>query len=168
MIILECSLTIPVTAHYRRIQFCFTAPDLKILLTSRIAAFLVSRVLAHAVRERLKLPMCMDQMTGTSCFPVEDPNKWIHILLMKLTNFSYGFYRMLITISVGVIISCLLSSVLVLICCFCQRCPLYSVCHSKYQHNDTIAFCKFLKISLNLATTFCLNFFLKFQPPKKN
>ncbi|XP_046653847.1 uncharacterized protein LOC124344358 [Daphnia pulicaria] len=47
---------------------------------------------------------------------------------------------MLIAISVGVIISCLLSSILVLVCCFCSKCPLYSVCHSKYEHNDTIAF----------------------------
>ncbi len=56
---------------------------------------------------------------------------------------------MLIAISVGVIISCLLSSILVLVCCFCSKCPLYSVCHSKYEHNDTIAFCKFLEFKNN-------------------
>ena len=67
---------------------------------------------------------------------------------------------MLIAISVGVIISCLLSSILVLVCCFCSKCPLYSVCHSKYEHNDTIAFCKFLPFRKKMSnSTFFFHFF---------
>ncbi|KZS03215.1 Uncharacterized protein APZ42_034096 [Daphnia magna] len=59
----------------------------------------------------------------------------------KHRDFVSGFDdSLLIAISVGVIIVCLLTSVLVLICCFCSRCPLYTVCHNKYHHNDTIAF----------------------------
>lgn len=48
--------------------------------------------------------------------------------------------RILIVISIGVIISCALSVALVLVCCFWNKCPLYSTCGSSYQHNDTIAF----------------------------
>ena len=52
----------------------------------------------------------------------------------------FTFYRILIVISIGVIISCALSVALVLVCCFWNKCPLYSTCGSSYQHNDTIAF----------------------------
>lgn len=76
--------------------------------------------------------------------------KLLHNLVLFLRLFlCITIYSMLIAISVGVIISCLLSSILVLVCCFCSKCPLYSVCHSKYEHNDTIAFCKFLEFKNN-------------------
>lgn len=54
-----------------------------------------------------------------------------------------SFPRMLMFVSAAVIITCLVSMITILICCFCSKCPLYSACHSKYRNNDAIAFCKF-------------------------
>lgn len=56
---------------------------------------------------------------------------------------------MLMFISAAVIMTCLIAMIVILVCCFCSKCPLYSACHSKYHNNDAIAFCKF-KTSLTI------------------
>jgi len=48
--------------------------------------------------------------------------------------------EMLIIVSIGVIIACLLSSITVLICCFWSKCPLHSSCSVDYKHKEAIAF----------------------------
>ena len=42
------------------------------------------------------------------------------------------------SLSISVIIICIVSSILIIICCFCQRCPLYNTCEKKRLKKDII------------------------------
>ena len=130
---------------YQMNRISFIAHNLKILLNLQTVAILIVTQflsLVCVVKESLMI-LAWDLMIGNQTLFVVLHITWLLIFLYLI--WFIICYSLLIVISVGVIISCLLSSILVLVCCFCSKCILYSVCYSKYQQNDTIACSKFLE-----------------------
>ncbi len=64
------------------------------------------------------------------------------IIIIFYCRLFFFFFRVLIFVSITVILTCILISVLMVVCCFWSRCPLFDLCWVNYSKRGVIAYSK--------------------------
>lgn len=80
------------------------------------------------------LTECCSEGESDLCCP-----KHVNSTFIDGLNLSY---ELLVIISCGFITFCLLVSILLIFCCFCDSCPMYTccICRVKHRHDEAISF----------------------------